>query len=67
MTVVDWSWRRSWKGTLNGRLPRGARRVCQRCRVNTFKAAHGRRFCGGCSKNVHTRHRWLEAGKKETY
>lgn len=68
MTVVlDWSVTRLWKGNPSGRLPKGARRLCKRCKRNTFKAAHGRRFCGGCSRNDHTRRRWLKAGRRELY
>jgi len=48
-------------------LPPGARRPCQRCRKVSIKRGRGRRFCGGCSKNHHTRRRWLKAGRRELY
>ena len=56
-----------WSVAPKRALPPGTRRLCKRCGVVSFKAAHGRRFCGGCSKNVHTRRRWLKAGKCELY
>ena len=43
------------------------RQPCQRCFRVSIKRAHGRRFCGGCSKNVHTRRRWKKNGCRELY
>jgi hypothetical protein len=48
-------------------LPKGARRLCQRCNVVSILRRHGRRFCGGCSKNTHTLRSWLKAGCRELY
>jgi len=67
--TIAWGTRRSWqrKGNRRGLLPVGARRLCQRCRAVDFKATRGRRFCGGCSRNDHTRRRWRKAGGREIY
>lgn len=62
--VLDWKF---YVGRNLRRLPPGARRLCQRGCGRSFKAARGRRFCAGCSKNDHTRRRWLKAGCREIY
>lgn len=49
------------------RLPPGARRLCRRCRRVSIKRQRGRFVCGGCSRNDHTRRRWIKAGRRETY
>lgn len=59
--IIPWTWP-SWR-----KLPQGARGWCQRCGVVSILRGHGRRFCGGCSKNDHTRRRWKKTGGRETY
>jgi hypothetical protein len=61
-SIIPWNWPGTWRT-----LPKGARAWCQRCQVVSIKRGRGRRFCGGCSKNDHTRRRWLKAGCRETY
>lgn len=62
--LLPWCWRPKGR---QRKLPAGARALCKRCHQVPIKRGKGRRFCGGCSKNIHTRRRWKKAGERESY
>jgi hypothetical protein len=55
------------RGALRRRLPKGARRLCQRCGAVSILRQHGRRFCKGCTRNDADRRAWKKRGQREPY
>lgn len=45
------------------RRPLG-KRPCKRCRL-LIRRQHGRQFCGGCTRHVHSQRRWHKGERQE--